>query len=474
MQNSSGSTLRWGQSWRRKARLAVFVLALLCAASGGCAALTFPVSDGVPVRRLPPEIIGESRDEEVTIPLTLLEQQPPSAYLLGPGDVLGIWIEGVTADAPAVPQLFVNTTPPTKEQRRGNPALGQPVTVRPDGKITVPWVDPIDVNGKTLEWVEKRLKQIYTVDKQILKEGKERVFVSLMQPRLTQVLVLRQEALSFINSGLTQVASGKRGTGQLVELPAYENDVLHAMTLSGGMPGLDAYNEIIIFRAAFKNDVERAAVQRELEAVPPGAAPQLSCMLGEVIHIPLRLKPGEHLPVGPQDILLHNGDVVFIEARDKEVYFTGGLLPSTEQTLPRDRTLDVVEAVARTGGTLFNGAFSTSNLSGNLVEAGIGNPSPSQLTVLRRLPNGGRLPIRVDLKKAVCDARENIPVQPGDILLLQERPSEALARYFTQTFLNFSLTYQVLHDRFIDAVFDVSTPQQIPARIGVNSVTAGR
>ena len=47
--------------------------------------------------------------------------------------------------------------------------------------------------------------------------------------------------------------------------------------------------------------------------------------------------------------------------------------------------------------------------------------------------------IRVDLNRALVDARERIRVLPGDVLILQETPGEAIARYFTQIFkFNFS------------------------------------
>ena len=73
-----------------------------------------------------------------------------------------------------------------------------------------------------------------------------------------------------------------------------------------------------------------------------------------------------------------------------------------------------------------------------LVGAGIGNPSPALLSVLRKSPNGGQVTIRVDLDEAVRDPRQNILVAAGDILILQEMPDQAMSRYVTQVFqLNF-------------------------------------
>ena len=115
------------------------------------------------------------------------------------------------------------------------------------------------------------------------------------------------------------------------------------------------------------------------------------------------------------------------------------MLPPGEFLLPHDYDIDVIEAVARVRGPMLNGEFGGSNLSGTLIVNGIGNPSPSLLVVLRRTPNGGQIPIRVDLNRAFQDARERILVRPGDVLVLQETPGEAIARYFTDVFkLNLS------------------------------------
>src|SRR5260370_20329801 len=71
---------------------------LFCVVFSGCAALGNPVANGVPVRRLSPELLGESRSELTLIPLTALRRQPPDIYRLDAGDVLGIWIEGVLGE----------------------------------------------------------------------------------------------------------------------------------------------------------------------------------------------------------------------------------------------------------------------------------------------------------------------------------------------------------------------------------------
>jgi hypothetical protein len=99
--------------------------------------------------------------------------------------------------------------------------------------------------------------------------------------------------------------------------------------------------------------------------------------------------------------------------------------------VPRDYDLHVVEAIALGGGPIVNGLTTQNNLSGTITASGIGSPNPSRVTVLRRTKNRGQIPIIVDLNKALNDPRENIVVQAGDVIVLQETPEEALTRYFT-------------------------------------------
>src|SRR5262249_30329616 len=149
---------------------------------------------------------------------------------------------------------------------------------------------------------------------------------------------------------------------------------------------------------------QRAALLEALGKVPANANPlQVLNLPGPVVHIPLRGPHGEAPPVRPEDVTLESGDIVFIESNDYNVFYAGGLLPPGEYQLPRDRDMDVLEAVAYVRGPLINGAFGGSNLSGDLLKAGVGNPSPTLLTVVRRTPGGGQVPINVDLRVALQD-----------------------------------------------------------------------
>src|SRR4051794_31102219 len=90
---------RWLDQIRRAKRVLVLMgMLLLCAAVEGCTAVTNPIADGIPVRLLPPEIVGPSKSNYQTIPLSLLQQGSSDVYRLDTGDVLGVFIDGYVGD----------------------------------------------------------------------------------------------------------------------------------------------------------------------------------------------------------------------------------------------------------------------------------------------------------------------------------------------------------------------------------------
>jgi len=448
---------------------------LFLSLSSGCAALTNPIADGIPVRRLPPELLAKPKDPEQSIPLNLLGVARPDTYRLGPHDVLGVWIEGVLGEKTlAIP---IQYPPPTISGQRvlaGIPAAGYPVPVQEDGKITLPFIDPVFVQGMSVAEARKAIRQAL-IDQKILAEGKDRVLVDLMQPRYYQVVVIRQESPAFTlgpqgAQGLTSTT--RRGTGHVVELPAYENDLLHALAQTGGLPALDDYNEVIIYRNVRVHGDSKALARQLENLAGKAAATQLAGLGAEAIHVPLRTPAGEPFPLKPEDVVLHSGDVVYLEARDKDVFYTGGLLPSGEHVLPRDRDLNVVEALAQVRGPLLNGAYGTNTLAGNLIQPGIGQPSPNLLVVLRPVAGAGQVPIRIDLNRALQDSRERILVKAGDVLILQETPSYALARFASQTLVNFNIAVPVRQNGFFTGALDFFIPNQLPFQNIFSNFTA--
>jgi Polysaccharide biosynthesis/export protein len=413
-------------------RHAAILLVGLAALSGGCAAVSNPVADGVPVRRVPAEVLGRPKAELQPVSLTLLRRPEQAEYRLDKGDTLAVIAGDVFGPD--------NIQPPVKlaDQFGNEAAVGYPVPVREDGMISLPGVKlkPISVKGMTVAEAEVAVRN--EVETKLFQPGAVKTSVQLYQKRRVQVQVVREDAVQGFQQGIgAQFLSGgaKRGNGYIVPLEYGKNDVLNALNQTGGLPGLDAKNEVVIQRGRY-------------DPANPTKG---------IVRVPLRIFPDQPLAISEADITLNEGDILSILSRDSEVYYTAGVLGSRQVPLPRDYDLDVMQALAQNGAPLVNGGFTQNAFIGNATATGLGSPSPALCTVLRKLPNGQQLPIRVDLARALVDPRERILIMPDDFLVLQEKPGESIVRYLTQTF-RFNTTAQTILSRNIQQTLTSTTP----------------
>jgi hypothetical protein len=396
--------------------------ALACLALGalsGCTCFGLNLQT-IPANRLPPEVLGRPRDEMQQISISRLRQNRPESYQLAPGDVLGIYIQNVLGGDDEAPPVHF---PQSGDQP---PALGFPVPVQEDGTLSLPYIPPVDVEGLTLAQARAAIQDTYTRH-EVLAEDQFKILLTLMRPRTYSVTVIREE-------GGGREGILKRGTGELVELPAYKNDVLNALNRTGGLPGLDAKNEIFILRGDFADGVERDRVIALINSCrEPCECPPLLPEHPTVIRIPLRFYPEEVPEFTEEDIILSEGDIVYIPARDSERFYTGGVLGGGEFLLPRDYDIDVLNAVAIARGDLGSGGTGLSRVGmgggrgGGMGQgARAGGIGASELIVVRKLPCGGQIPIRVDLHKAIEDESHRILIQPEDMLILRFTLAEEL------------------------------------------------
>jgi len=458
---------------RRLSALAAFIL---CSLACGCAALTNPVGSGIPVRDLPAELRGQTHDEE-SVPLSLLRRIPPDAYRLASGDVLGIWIDIIPFlhQPNQIPPITLSQKTGPPERAEVPPTLGLPFSVRDDGTLSLPLVQPVPVAGKTLKEAQAAIRDAYVLGGHIV-PGQEKMIVTLMRQHSTHVLVFRHDiafqnnfnanlnnnfvvsSVGSTNGDSAPIGRSPTGLGYVVDLQGNDNDVLTALALTGGFPSTNAVNEVVVYRSLFKGERDRAALLYQFESHRAGCKREHLVGVGEpIVRIPLRLPPGETPQLKPEDVVLQDGDVVFVEAEELQFFYTGGLLPPAQHVLPRDYDFNVIQAILQVRGPLVNGAFSQSNLSGQIIPRGIGEPSPSLLTVLRPTPGGGQVAIRVNLNRALRDPHENILIQSGDVLVLQEAPSEALVRYFTQVF-DFTFIWQAIRTDRTHGTVNVAVP----------------
>jgi len=437
-------------SWMRNASSAgLIALGLL---STGCSTITQPIS-GIPARRLPPQFLAQSKNNLVPLDPARLSQEPPRDYLLDDGDILGIYIEGIL---PFVPPDRPPEPPPVNfpdANSQLDPSLGYPIAVINDGTIQLPNLEPIKVRGLTIDQTRDLIRKYY-LDSEILRESSRlQPIVTLMKERTYNVIVIRQDmggqgaqgGGGGMGGGFTR-GTDYSATGRMLKLKAYQNDILNAMMESGGLPGVNAKNEIKILRASRADQrrrdefVQQFYQQYYCNPDPCGCPPPLP-EDPSILRIPLRLPPGVIPSLTPEDVVLEDGDIVYIESRDAEVYYTGGLLPGGEFRIPRDYDLDVLTAMSLSGGGISRsqnggGAGGMGGIGGML-----GTVPPGMLYVLRKTPCNGQITIAVDLAKANLDPRERILVQPGDILILRFKPSEELLNFGLGTFFTFGIQY---------------------------------
>ncbi len=395
---------------------------LHCAVGACLIALTGCQVPAIEASRVPREFLGIPRAEMQEITMTRLRQNPPKVYQLGPGDVLGIYIETVIGKSDEPPPVHYS------EDKATEPSLGFPVPIREDGTVALPLVDPIKLTGLTLTQATLAIRRAYTIERKILPEGKDRILVTLQRKRKHKVLVIREEAgntsstISSSSGGLG-VGQTKRGTGALVALDAYENDLLHALNATGGLPGLDAANEVLIFRGTNMDAASRDRLLAELNlGRPPCSDVQQLPDDQNIVRIPLRFLPDELPDFQEDDIILQTGDIVYVQSRDREIYYTAGALRGGAQQLPRDYDLDVLGAIALAQGNIgYGGVAAQSGVGGSGGGGGtqnIGFP-PTRAIILRKLPGNRQISIKVDLCRALTHPEERILIQPEDVIVVQ-------------------------------------------------------
>jgi len=363
-------------------------------------------------------------DTETEINFLSLRQTPPEQYVLDKGDILGIYIQGITGDKDVPPPVNF----PSGRDEDLDPGLGYPVPVRDDGYISLPLVTPIRVTGLTLTQAERKIVGAYTKDKKILLEGNEKIIVTLMKRRTYNVLVIREDgSTSNSSNNIRQnevfVDDEIQSESFSIELPAYENDVLHALSETGGLPGQRALNEIVVLRGG-QNGGNGGIIQ----AV---GAPNVGGMAATIdganaIRIPIRAEAGQFPNISEQDITLNDGDIVYIKGRERDVFYTGGVLEGGRFPLPRDYDIDVLEAVAIAGGS------ATASGGGGSFRSGEVKPA-TQITVIRKC-GCEQVSIDVDLRYALADPSERVIIQPGDLIVLEYRQNEIFVNTIAQVF----------------------------------------
>ena len=454
-------------------RLSIVFTLLLVPMLAGCSSWRV-ARNSVRAPRVRPNLLDAPRSANEPIDYTRLRQTPPKEHQLAARDVLGIYIEGILGKAGEAPPVHFSNVTGTP------PAIGRSVVVREDSTVALPFVPPIPCAGLTLTELEDEIRKAYTKEQHILQPGQDRIIVTLMRPRTYHVMVIREDSGAAAAAGLTSIAaqvgmeSAKHGASFALELPAYQNDVLHAMTETGGLPGVDAKSEVKILRNALnepnlhpqfglsadkvslpEHDIFASYARGGLAEPIPVDGVQVGYEQAEqpaelsmplrtldegpnVTTIPLQIGPWDPpIELSSEDVILNDGDIVVVQTRESEVYYTGGMIKGGQHLLPRDYDLDVFAAIAMAGGSIAAAAGGSSSTAGVNRGGGAIFP-PSRVTIVRTI-NGEQETIRVNLKRAIVDARERVLIQPNDFILLEYTSSElAMNLVLNQVVISFS------------------------------------
>lgn len=413
-------------------------LPLLCSLLTGCH--LSPHGSSLTPQQLPLECQATSRSKLVPLDHRLLGGTVPKEHIVGVGDVLGIYVAdilGKREDLPAVsfPHYRIRNAPP-------EPFVGQPIKVETDGTIQLPYIPPIQVNGMTLRQVRDVIAHEYSVKTDFVQPGRSHTVVTLITPRFFRIHVFRQDTRYNV-PGLQradQFEISRRWAGTILYLEPKEATVITALLQTGGLPGIDARNEIWVMKRVSQEEASMARMPIDHEKIVGELPMMLPKENSKLIRIPLHVPIDQPLPFQRDDVVLGDGDVVFLPRRDGDVFLTGGLLGGGRFPLARDRDIDILEAIAVAAGNPLGPVGDMENVV--QFRSGPGNIiPPSHAVVVRRRSETEQFKIQVDLRKAMNDPTERLIIAPGDLILLKYRPKELAGNVVLNLFdFNFALT----------------------------------
>ncbi|HWL95243.1 MAG TPA: polysaccharide biosynthesis/export family protein [Phycisphaerae bacterium] len=242
---------------------------------------------------------------------------------------------------------------------------------------------------------------VKVVDREI--EDVEQAIYEAYVPKFVSSLGLSVEVHEYKSTDVVVV--GAALLPGLIKLNREQRDVLHAVVLAGGMSDL-ASGQIVL---------QRVRSPRE--------------------KLELNIRNTHHLKTAMALEPLESGDVVTVVAAQPNTVFVGGLVttPGPKEFPPGTR-INALQALAAGGGV-------------------IENLFPSEATLIRRMPTGEDLFVRLDLNKTRCGEDPNVVLAAGDILWVPETHGTRIMDFVNRTFFlraGMTVTYNVTGIEFLN------------------------
>ncbi len=314
------------------------------------------------------------------------------ALIIGPW--LGIWLGfGVTGCADH--RISLNQFLEMQEEMRQGNATSQPVASQPAGSQPVHDTE-----------VDKYLGPYAVGPADVLAVTLNTAAQAAVLPPL-QVRVNRKGEIELPLVGMVKVAGMQLEDVERAIQQAYVPKIYKDLIVHAELVAPESTNVLVVGAVTLPGLVQLRRTQRNLLYAIVGAGGVSNMASGAVTLRRIR-RPAEEVTLNlmdPEQLRaslaldpLEQGDIVNVHAAVPNTVFVGGLVTAPRpQTYPPGTTITVLQAIAASGGLRTD-------------------VTPKEGTLIRRLPNGRDVHVKLDLDRMTTGKDPNIELAGGDIL----------------------------------------------------------
>lgn len=262
--------------------------------------------------------------------------------------------------------------------------------VQENGEIDLPFIGSIPIVGMSMQDAEQAIRTS-AIRRDVYRDPK--VTVSMVRPRVNRITVIG--------------AVNKPGT---IELRPGNSDLLQAITAAGNLAE-EAGTIVEVRHPGFQPGT---APQGGSPAIAAGGADGVISASGEMAPVALtgaKTLKVDLASIGSEGVgipTLTDGTVIWVDKQDPLPLTVVGLVATPGQfEFPVGQDLSVLDAIS--------------------LSRGINNPVANKIYVIRKRPGVAEpLLIEVSYSRAKRNGRENILLQPGDVVSVEQTPATVI------------------------------------------------